>query len=203
MGRWEPNAQGRLQQAAFELFREHGYDGTTVQEIAARAGLTERTFFRYYADKREVLFAGSAELQRGIVEAIASAPAEMTPLELISVALDAGARVIPRSRELARARWDLIVAHGDLQERELIKLTAIGSAVAEALRARGVGEPAASLTAEAGIAVLKVGFATWVQDTAPHDLAHHLRAALSELTAVVAGGPMGTAPKPRRARRAV
>ena len=72
--RWEPDARGRLEKAAMELFPERGYERTTVEEIAARAGLTERTFFRYFADKREVLFSGSKELERLIVGAIASVP---------------------------------------------------------------------------------------------------------------------------------
>jgi hypothetical protein len=60
MTRWEPNARGRLEQAALALYGERGFENTTVAEIAARAGLTERTFFRHFADKREVLFAGGA-----------------------------------------------------------------------------------------------------------------------------------------------
>ena len=57
MGRWEPDARDRLERAALELFVEHGFDPVTVPEITARAGLTTRTFFRHFADKREVLFA--------------------------------------------------------------------------------------------------------------------------------------------------
>ena len=74
MGRWEPNARGRLEQAAMELYLERGFDQTTVAEIAERAGLTERTFFRHFADKREVLFAGAGALQELLVSAVAGAP---------------------------------------------------------------------------------------------------------------------------------
>ena len=63
MGRWEPDARGRLVKAAMELYGERGFEQTTVAEIAERAGLTERTFFRHFADKREVLFAGAGALR--------------------------------------------------------------------------------------------------------------------------------------------
>src|SRR5476651_1917711 len=86
MGRWEPNARGRLEQAAMELFQELGYARTTVEGIAARAGLTERTFFRYFTDKREVLFSGSADLERSIVEGIGGAPKTMAPLDVVAAA---------------------------------------------------------------------------------------------------------------------
>ena len=79
MGRWEPDSRGRLQEAALALFSEHGFDQTTAAEIAARAGLTERTFFRHFADKREVLFGGSEVLQERIVSDVAAAPASMGP----------------------------------------------------------------------------------------------------------------------------
>ena len=75
MGRWEPDARGRLEQAALELFEERGYARTTVGDIASRAGLTERTFFRYFTDKREVLFSGSGAVESLMVESIAAAPA--------------------------------------------------------------------------------------------------------------------------------
>src|ERR1700733_12301954 len=89
VGRWEPNARGRLEQAAMELFQTRGYDRTTVQEIAARAGLTERTFFRYFTDKREVLFSGAKELEESIVERIAAAPRDASPLASVAAAFEA------------------------------------------------------------------------------------------------------------------
>src|ERR1700674_604105 len=87
VARWEPNARGRLEQAAMELFQELGYARTTVEGIAARAGLTERTFFRYFTDKREVLFSGSADLERFVVETIGGAPKTMAPLDAVAAAL--------------------------------------------------------------------------------------------------------------------
>jgi AcrR family transcriptional regulator len=191
MGRWEPDARGRLEQAALELFHERGYTGTTVQEIAARAGLTERTFFRYFTDKREVLFWGAGHLQKLFVDTIADAPETTAPLDAVAAALEAAAAMLEQRREPATARQALITAHAELRERELIKLTTLALAVADALRGRGVAEPAASLTAEAGIAVFKVAFERWIEDTERRDLAQHIRASLDALKAVFAGTGTG------------
>jgi AcrR family transcriptional regulator len=189
MGRWAPDAVGRLVQAAMQLYRERGFDATTVAEIAERAGLTERTFFRYFADKREVLFYGSSALQTIVVDAIARAPADTAPLDSVAAALEALSPMFDERRVFARQRQALIAAHAELQEREVMKLTSLAAAVAVALRARGVADPAASLTAEAGIAVFKIAFEQWLADSKRHDLAHHIRAAVRDLRAAVVGKP--------------
>ena len=87
MARWEPDSRGRLWQAAFDLYGERGFENTTVAEIADRAGLTERTFFRHFADKREVLFAGSEDLEAAMVAAIAAAPESAAPLQVVAAGL--------------------------------------------------------------------------------------------------------------------
>src|SRR3954452_3804910 len=110
MARWEPNARGRLEQAAWELFRERGYDRTTVEEIAARAGLTERTFFRYFTDKREVLFWGAGTLQERMLSGVLSAPASVAPLEAVAAGLEAGIGLLQERRDFARRRASVIVA---------------------------------------------------------------------------------------------
>src|SRR6186997_1127234 len=121
MGRWEPDASGRLREAALELYVERGYERTTVAEIAERAGLTARTFFRYFADKREVLFAGSADLQEGLVSALAGAPAAASPMDAVAVALDAAAAWLGGRHAYSRRRYAVIAANAELRERELIK----------------------------------------------------------------------------------
>ena len=95
VSRWEPNARGRLEQAALQLYVERGFEQTTVAEIAARAGLTERTFFRHFADKREVLFGGAGALQELMVSALASAPASAAPIDAVAAALEAAAGPAP------------------------------------------------------------------------------------------------------------
>ncbi|MFF4970970.1 TetR/AcrR family transcriptional regulator [Streptomyces sp. NPDC001083] len=187
MGRWEPNARGRLAGAALELYSERGFEQTTVAEIARRAGLTERTFFRHYADKREVLFAGSGELQELFVRAVADAPEAAPPIDALSAGLDALAGTFADRRDFARARHAVIMANPELRERELIKLASMAAALADALRGRGVTEPAASLTAEAGVAVFKVGFERWIVAGEERGMAPLLRESLAELKAVTAG----------------
>ena len=153
MARWQPNTAERLALAALELFAERGYENTTVIDIAQRAGLTERTFFRYFADKREVLFGGAGALQELLVTTVASAPDTATPIDVVVVALEAAGAELQQRRDFARQRQAVIAANAELRERELIKLATLASALADALRRRGVSDPAATLTAEAGIAV--------------------------------------------------
>jgi AcrR family transcriptional regulator len=186
MGRWEPNARGRLEQAAMELFLERGFEQTTVTEIATRAGLTQRTFFRYFADKREVLFWGAGALQELLVSAVASAPDRAAPLDAVAAALEATGPGFAERREFARQRQAIINANPELRERELIKLATLAAAMAAALRQRGVSDPAASLTAEAGIAVFKVAFERWVNEAGPADLSRIIRDSLDELKTVTA-----------------
>jgi len=185
MGRWEPNARGRLELAAIELFVGRGYEQTTVAEIAARAGLTERTFFRYFADKREVLFSGSAMLQELLVSTVAAAPESAAPIEAVAEAVEAAGALLQERRDYAKQRRDVIAANPELQERELIKMATLAAAIAGALRDRGVLEPAASLTAEAGIAVFKVAFGIWLKDPDQAGLPQIMRASFDDLKAVV------------------
>jgi len=186
MGRWEPNARGRLEQAAMELFIERGFEQATVTDIARRAGLTQRTFFRHFADKREVLFWGQGALQELLVSTVASAPASAAPIDAVAAALEAAGASLQERHEHARQRQAIINANPELRERELIKLATLASAIAEALRHRGVSNPAASLTAEAGIAVFKVAFERWVSDPGQPDLPKIIRQSLDDLRAVTA-----------------
>src|SRR3954454_15627515 len=111
MGRWEPNARERLAKAALELYSERGFESTTVAEIAERAGLTERTFFRHYADKREVLFAGSAALQELLRTTVAEAGEDVAPIDAVAAAIEAAGEVLEQRREHARRRHALIAAN--------------------------------------------------------------------------------------------
>jgi AcrR family transcriptional regulator len=190
MGRWEPGARGRLELAALELYGERGFDQTTVAEIAGRAGLTERTFFRHYADKREVLFGGAAQLRELLVGTVAEAPEGTAPLAAIAAALTAAGTAMEGRRAYAWQRQAIINAHTELRERELIKLAALAESLAGALRLRGVPDPASSLTAEAGIAVFRVAFETWYAngDAGGKDLPALVLESLAELKAVTSDG---------------
>jgi AcrR family transcriptional regulator len=189
MGRWEPDAVGRLQRAAMDLYTERGFEQTTVAEIAARAGLTERTFFRHFADKREVLFAGSASLQELMVSTLAGVPASATPLDAVTTAVAAAGDLLGQRRDYSRIRQAVIDKNPELRERELIKLASLAAALADTLRLRGVPDPAASLTAEAGIAVFKVAFDTWVGASNERDLTQLIHDSLDQLKAIAGGAP--------------
>jgi AcrR family transcriptional regulator len=182
--RWEADASGRLREAAMQLYVERGFEQTTVAEIASRAGLTARTFFRYFADKREVLFAGAGDLQEHVVRALEATPDSAAPMRAVSAALDAAAAALGQRHEYSRQRQSVINANPELQERELIKLASMSAALADALRRRGVPDPDASLAAETGIVVLRVAFERWVSEPDGADLSQHMRAALDRLKTI-------------------
>jgi AcrR family transcriptional regulator len=168
-----------------ELYGENGFESTTVAEIAERAGLTERTFFRHFADKREVLFWGAAALQEFLVSNVDAAPVSVPPIEALTSALGAAADdFFEDRRDRVRLRQAIIAANTELQERELIKLASLASALADALRRRGIGEPASSLAAEAGIAVFKIAFEGWVHDEHGRTLSQVIRESMDELSHV-------------------
>ena len=186
MTRWEPNARGRLERAALELYGERGFEQTTVAEIAARAGLTERTFFRHFADKREVLFWGAGALQELLVGTVASAPGSAAPIDAVAAAIEAAGVVLQERREYARQRQAVIAANVELQERELIKLQSLAGAIKAALVNRGVAVNAAILASQAGVTVFHVAFARWVEQDDPAAFRRLMAESLEELRSVTA-----------------
>ena len=188
MGRWEPDSRGRLERAALDLFGERGFENTTVAEITARAGLTERTFFRYFADKREVLFGGAGALRELLVTTVDGAPENADPLDVVVVAFEAAAAMLQERREFALQRQAVIAANTELREREVIKLSLLAAAVAGALRRRGVSETAASLTADTGIAIFSAAFTAWINDSGHRGFPLLIRELFDELRAVTARG---------------
>lgn len=186
MSRWKPDAPGRLVKAAISLFDERGYEATTVAEIAEAAELNKRTFFRYFTDKREVLFSGSAELQDLWVTAVRDAPPDAGPLPAVKAGLDAVAELFRERHALARTRARIIAANPELQERELIKLANLADALATALRARGVADPAAELAAHTGVTVFHSAFGRWVRQDEAEALGRLMDESLGELRGVVA-----------------
>jgi AcrR family transcriptional regulator len=186
MGRWEPGAQERLVVAAAELFLDRGYEATTVADIAGAAGVTERTFFRYFTDKREVLFGNPEAYNRVFTDAVTSAPAERTPLEAVAAALQAAGGFFAGRHDQARIRQRIIDANPALQEREQVKRLHLTEAIAEALRSRGVPDPTARLTAELGTVAFHNAFTRWVSAEDDSDLGALAVAVLGELRAAAA-----------------
>jgi|SRR5579875_2167625 len=184
MSRWEPHTRARLEEAALELYGERGFDRTTVAEIAERAGLTERTFFRHFADKREVLFSGGQFLTDLLARTAAETPDSASPIVVAAAALDAVAVSLQDRHDFARKRARIIEATPELRERELIKLDSMAAVLAVTLAERGVAKPAASLVAEVAIAVLRNAFQQWVEEANQSALPELIRESLGELKAL-------------------
>lgn len=185
MGRWKPDARDRLERAALALFVEHGYEDTTVAEIADRAGLTRSTFFRHFTDKREVVFGGHDFLADLFAGAVRAAQPSATPLECLAVALENAGRVAftPDRHDLAVKRRSVIAATSELQERALLKRARLGSAVAEALRDRGTDDLTAHLAAEMCALAFAAAFTRWAAPDNAQPFAQIARAALHDLRA--------------------
>ena len=165
VARWEPNTAVRLVHAAVDLFTEQGYDATTVTEIAERAGVTKMTFFRHFADKREVLFAGQELHSQILAEAIAAAPADATTMAAVAAAVDALAATFTEDRRDFSARLQVVMAgHRELRERRAFKHIGLTEAATEALEKRGVPALTASLAAELGLRAFDRAFAQWASD---------------------------------------
>lgn len=189
MARWEPGATQRLVVAAVDLFVEQGYDATTVAQIAERAGVTKSTFFRHFADKREVLVAGQETLSKLLASGIAEAPAGATPLEAVAAGLEAASREMgPVNRALGPRLKAAVAASNELQERDALKSVGLAVAMTDALVARGVPDPTAHLAAELGVLAFKRGYTAWSEGDRDDGttLAHHALAALADLRTATA-----------------
>lgn len=175
MVRWEPAAAERLQKAALELFQANGFDDTTVADIASAAGLTERTFYRYFADKREVIFGGQQLFQQAFIDGVENAPVDAAPLDVVAFAVAAvcapSSLFAEERRPYSRLRQKIIAAQPELRERDLLKMSSLSGVIAGALRSRGIDEPAASLAAESGVMVFRASFASWIAEGSERPLA--------------------------------
>jgi AcrR family transcriptional regulator len=172
--------------AARELFVEQGFDRTTVADIAARAGLTERTFFRHYADKREVLFAGDWLAGR-MAEDVAEAPADLAPIEVVTRAVEGACDSIASNPDWSRDRARIIAEHPELQERELAKMGMLAGVLAGGLRERGVSDVTASLTAELGVLAFRLAYERWAAGQRSSRMAPLVRVVLAEIEGIVEG----------------
>jgi len=165
MARWAPDAAERLREAAMELFVEHGFADATVPQITARAGLTTRTFFRHYADKREVLFAGEDELPEVVARVFAQAPAGLTPIQVVTHGLQTV--VAPRleaQRAYFRARRDIVNSDTGLQEREAHKLASLARSATTCFLDRGLTPLQAGIAAALAVAIYDTAFTIWLDD---------------------------------------
>lgn len=201
MPRSGDEARQRLQQAALDLFGEQGFDRTTTAQIAARAGVTERTYFRHFTDKREVLFYGQEQFQAELLDGLAAAP-DGPPLLMLFHAYCASFTLLEGNRPFAEPRFHVIGATPALQEREAAKLAAVNRTLAELLVARGVDEQQASLATEIGMAALGQATRRWITEPPPGDLDTHLRRAFADLKSLTGALVVPrVAPRARRSTR--
>jgi AcrR family transcriptional regulator len=164
MSRRDTGARERLQRAGLELYASQGFDDTTVRQIAESVGLAERTFFRHFGDKREVVFSGEDLFLSTFNAAVRDAPGDLAPYDLLTRAVTDASRFFNRERhEFSRLRREVIASHPGLQERELLKMASLTSAIAAALQARGIAEPAAALLAGHGVTVFRFAFDQWIE----------------------------------------
>jgi AcrR family transcriptional regulator len=182
VSRWAPNARERLETAALDLFVENGYEETTVAQIADRAGLNRATFFRHFADKREVLFGGEDVLAGLFGDAIRAAAPDATVTECLQAALaGADAAMTPQQRAKAAQRVLVVAANTEIQERGLLKHARIAGAINAALRARGADDLTARLGAEVGMLAFRIALERWMESNDDKTFALHAAAALSDL----------------------
>lgn len=160
MPRWEGDAAGRLERAALELFDERGFDRTTVAQITRRAGLAERSFYRYFSDKREALFAGAEQLEDLLVREVRDAPSAVGPLEALLAAVAQAERVF-RPKDFLRVRERVVNANSELRERELSKMHAIHAALVSAVRERGADETTARIATDLAVSVWRLAAERW------------------------------------------
>ncbi|WP_434452132.1 TetR/AcrR family transcriptional regulator [Lentzea sp. E54] len=184
MGRWEPDARERLVRAALDLFSEQGYDNTAVAQIAERAGLTKSTFFRHFRDKREVLFSGQEALSGLLAGGIAGASESAEPLAAVEAALAAiSAGFTEERREHGPQRLAVVASNVELREREALKMVGFSTAMADALRQRGVPELEASVAAELGLLAFRRAYSGWLETGG--DFAEVARRSLADVRAAV------------------
>ena len=183
MTRWAPDARGRLERAAVELFTEQGFGATTVPQIADRAGLTTRTYFRHFADKREVLFAGD-EIPETAAALMRDAPAGLAPRALIAdrLRIVAGTTFEGRRDQVRHVRA-IIGSDDELRERDLRKRADLAAAVRRGFEDRGEGPLAAAILADLVVSVLHVALDRWLDDPADDAHAPHLADVIDEVLA--------------------
>jgi AcrR family transcriptional regulator len=186
MPRWEPSAEDRLRESALALFQQRGYENVTVSDITDHAGLTRRTFSRYFADKRDVLFAGSERLPMIIAKAVRDAEPRLGPAEALIAGLAATGTILAKNVPRSPDRRRIVAASAELQERERTKFADVAESLGEALRERGATDTAARLLADVGIAVFRTAFARWTEEPDGEDFPVYVTEAVAELTSALA-----------------
>ena len=153
----------KLQVAAAKLFMKKGYENTTVQEIASLAGVTERTFFRQFKDKSDVLFDTSNTMGQRVAAFITdNFDVEQKPLKLAVDGFASISDYFDGSRERVLARNQIIQSNPDLQERELLKRQVLIESVTNALLVKFDSE-LSELAARFAVEIFHMAFRKWIE----------------------------------------
>jgi AcrR family transcriptional regulator len=169
-----------------ELFQEQGFEDTSAVQIAERAGLTTRTFFRYFPDKEEVLFADEEVLRKALVAELRQADVAEPLLAVIRVLVGFDWEGLA-PREFLRRREAMIASTPYLLERELIKQHQMADEFHSALRAHGVGAEVAKLAARVGVNVFREAYRHWLAADNDVDLARSTDKVVAVLRGLVPG----------------
>ncbi len=187
MNRWQPNTVERLQEAALFLFHERGYSDVTIADITERAGLTKRTFFNHFPDKREVLFAGASAMEDDVARYVAETGTDQSPIDVAMAALSRAGDDLARWADYARTRRDVIASSPELYERSLIKMASLANTISTALRARGTDARTAKLVADSAVTVFTTAYDYWVEARTVH-LESLMQQILTELGETIRSG---------------
>ncbi|MBC1922397.1 TetR family transcriptional regulator [Listeria grayi] len=161
------NTRDRLEQAALELFEQKGYSLTTAEEIAKRANVTERTFFRYFSEKKEVLFSESATFLHSILAELDQQPKTVSDFEKVYQAFYRATKVFFKDLHAhSKYRAKVISSTQELREREQTKFHFIEAKITEKLIEEGSDPFQASIVANLGIKIFEFAFNDWVNTEA-------------------------------------
>jgi AcrR family transcriptional regulator len=189
MPRWEPDTQHRLETAALHLFAENGYDGTTTAEIAIRAGLEKRSFFRYFPDKREVLFSGTTALTDSLRLSLGRQAATTTPWDAVMNALKLSDEIVAVDQELSRVRRHIIGENAELREREVLKAAQLEDLLCALLTERGAAALPARVTARLALLVYEQAFGAWLDSNPQQPFASYVDQIQQQVTRAVPTSP--------------
>jgi AcrR family transcriptional regulator len=189
MARWEPGTAGRLQEAALALFIESGFNDVTVADIAAEAEVSERTFFRYFATKEEVLFGESDLLLAEIITAIRQAPATASPADLVGAAMSRLIQLFEPERSKHRQRSAVIDAEPALRERDLLKQSVWAKEIVAELVHRRIDPVRATALAGAATAGFRAAYGEWLVSRSKQTLAERVDAVRRQLAEDLAPTP--------------
>jgi AcrR family transcriptional regulator len=165
--RKKERTRAAIARVARELFSARGFSAVTLAEIAEAAEVGQRTLFRYFADKEELLFDEDAALQARLRAALASRPEQEPPATAVLEALLSLVAEWQDQREQGLVRREVIDASPALRARERAKHGAYQDVLLEGLTARGLDRAQGRLLAGVAVACVEEALSRWYADGGP------------------------------------